>query len=154
MNDCAPLVAGAVQDARDARQSLKEAHKKMDEHLAKIAELEKEKDFLKSLNDTLLANQKMYKDQMKEAEGSSEAKLREQEAKVRDLEEQVRDLMVFLDAQSKVERATAEGEVLEGGSVIGVGDGDVGPSRDGVHARLQKKAASRRKSGAGGGGGS
>ena len=68
---------------------------------------------------------------------------------MRDLEEQVRDLMVFLDAQSKIEQATAEGEQLEGGSVVGVGDGDVGPSRGGVHARLQNKLASRKKSGGG-----
>ena len=76
--------------------------------------------------------------------------LEEKEAQVRDLEEQVRDLMVYLDAQSKVAEATAEGGQLEGGSVVGVGEGaGPGPSRGANHARLQNKLEGRRKSGGG-----
>jgi BRCA1-associated protein len=145
----AALIAGAVQDARDARQSLKEAHKTIDGKEAKIAKLEEEKEFLKSLNETLLVNQKSYKTMKKETEDGSESKLRERDAKIHDLEEQVRDLMLFLDAQSKIEQATAEGEEIEGGTVIGVGDGEVGPSRGAAHGRLQSKLASRKKSGGG-----
>ena len=143
----AAVIAGAVQDARDARQSLKEAHKKMDEQLAKISKLGEEKEFLKSLNDTLLTNQKDYMSKLKEVEGRSELEIKARDEKISDLEEQVRDLMVFLDAQSKIEKASAEGEVIEGGSVLGVGDGELGPSRGGVHERLQKKMAARKKKG-------
>ena len=53
--------------------------------------------------------------------------------------------MVFLDAQSKVEAATAEGDVIQGGDVVGVGDGDA-PTRDAAHARLREKLLARRKS--------
>ena len=54
--------------------------------------------------------------------------------------------MVFLDAQSKVQESVGgDGGTIEGGSVVGVGEGDEGPSRDAAHARLQKKLAGRRR---------
>ena len=118
----AAVIAGAVQDARDARQSLKEAHRTIDGKLAAMAAMQEEREFLVSLNETLLANQKSYKFKMKEVEDATEGKLRERDAKVRELEEQVRDLMIFLDAQSKIEAATAEGEEMEGGSVMAGGE--------------------------------
>ena len=42
--------------------------------------------------------------------------------------------------------ATVEGDVIEGGTVVGVGDGADAPTRDAAHARLRDKLIARRKS--------
>ena len=141
----AEVIAGAVQDARDARNRLREAHAKIDEQAARLADVEKEREFLKSLNDTLLSNQRAFRDELDAARAGSSSSAAAKDAKIADLEEQVRDLMVFLDAQSKVEAATAEGDVIEGGTVVGVGDGADAPTRDAAHARLRDKLIARRK---------
>ena len=141
----AEVIAGAVQDARDARNRLREAHAKIDEHASRLTEVGKERDFLKSLNDTLLSNQRAFRAELDAARAGSSSSAAAKDAKIADLEEQVRDLMVFLDAQSKVEAATAEGDVIQGGDVVGVGDGDA-PTRDAAHARLREKLLARRKS--------
>ena len=142
----AAAVASAVDDARDARRSLKEAHEKLDAEMGRRAKVEEERDFLRSLNDTLLANQRAFEEKTRALERDAEASAREKDARIRDLEEQVRDLMVFLDAQSKVQESVGgDGGTIEGGSVVGVGEGDEGPSRDAAHARLQKKLAGRRR---------
>ena len=143
----ARVIAGAVDAARDARAKLQEAHAKIDDGLAKNAKLEEERDFFKQLNDTLLENQRQLRANL----DATEAKLNEAneatDAKIRDLQEQVRDLMVFIEAQSKLAEGTKGGDSIEGGDVVGVSDGDVAPSRDAAHARLQSKLRARRKSG-------
>jgi BRCA1-associated protein len=142
----AAAVASAVDDARDARRNLKEAHEKLDAEMGRRAKVEEERDFLRSLNDTLLANQRAFEEKTRALERDAEASAREKDARIRNLEEQVRDLMVFLDAQSKVQEAVGgDGGTIAGGSVVGVGEGDEGPSRDAAHARLQKKLAGRRR---------
>jgi BRCA1-associated protein len=145
----AKVIAGAVDDARDARAKLQEAHKKIDESLAKNAKLEEERDFLKQLNDTLLENQRQLRASLDAAEDKSRDARDAKDAKIVDLEEQVRDLMVFLDAQTRLgeETGAGGGDVIGGGDVVGVGDGDEPPSRDAAHARLQGKLRARRKSG-------
>mmetsp|Transcript_32174 Transcript_32174/g.102481 ORF Transcript_32174/g.102481 Transcript_32174/m.102481 type:complete len:294 (+) Transcript_32174:103-984(+) len=75
----------------------------------------KERDFLKSLSDTLIGNQKEWQSKVGAAEAT--AKAREDEAV--DLREQVRDLMVFLEAQSTLKNAEDGGELAEG-TVLGV----------------------------------
>jgi BRCA1-associated protein len=144
----AKVIAGAVDDARDARAKLQEAHKKIDESLAKNAKLEEERDFLKQLNDTLLENQRQLRASLDAAEDKSRDSRDAKDAKIVDLEEQVRDLMVFLDAQTRLGEETGTGgDVIDGGDVVGVGDGEEPPSRDAAHARLQGKLRARRKSG-------
>ena len=105
----AKVIAGAVDDARDARAKLQEAHKKIDESLAKNAKLEEERDFLKQLNDTLLENQRQLRASLDAAEDKSRDARDAKDAKIVDLEEQVRDLMVFLDAQTRLGEETGTG---------------------------------------------
>ena len=149
----ASIIAGAVKDARDAREKTKELNQKIDAHLGTISALRKECGVLQSLNETLLANHGELKTRLTDAEDAAKARERVDAEKIRDLEEQVRDLMVFLDARGKISAneitatggAGAGGDTIEGGSVLGVGDAPPPPSRDASHARLQSKLASRRK---------
>ena len=155
----AEVIAGAVRDAREARQELKATRAERDARARAVETLEKENAFLRSVNDALTLNQRsLQRDAAAAAEGSSSS-AREKDERIRDLEEQVRDLMVFLDAREKVAaEAVAPGggngsrdgpsESIRGGSVLGVAGpavpgADDAPSRSGVHARLQKKLAAR-----------
>ena len=110
--------------------------------MAKLARATEEKDFLKSLSDGLLSNQKTLQEQLRAAEAASRDAAGAHEAHVKarlrfaapgwaaranslrsllrtaaqDLEEQVRDLMVFIEAQRAVEGA-GSGELRDGAVV-------------------------------------
>lgn len=155
----AEVIAGAVRDAREARQELKATRAERDVQRSAVEALEKENAFLRSVNDALTLNQSSLQREKDEAAEGSSSSAREKDERIRDLEEQVRDLMVFLDAREKVaaEAVVAGGgngseegpsESIRGGSVLGVANpavpgADDAPSRSGTHARLQKKLAAR-----------
>jgi BRCA1-associated protein len=155
----AEVIAGAVRDAREARQELKATRAERDVQRSAVEALEKENAFLRSVNDALTLNQSSLQREKDEAAEGSSSSAREKDERIRDLEEQVRDLMVFLDAREKVAaEAVAAGtgngseegpsESIRGGSVLGVANpavpgADDAPSRSGTHARLQKKLAAR-----------
>ena len=52
---------------------------------AKVSKLSSEREFLKSLNDTLLANQKQFQQQLT----ASQNQLQEKDAELKDMQEQV-----------------------------------------------------------------
>ena len=167
----AEVIAGAVRDAREARQELKTTRAERDERARAAEALEEENAFLRSVNDALALNQREVERDAAAAAAGSSSSVNEKNERIRELEEQVRDLMVFLDAREKAEAAdrldVAPGgkkaggsgadkkarappdASIRGGSVLGVGPGpavagaDDAPSRSGTHARLQKKLAAR-----------
>ena len=111
----------AVAAAEKAGKAAVEADKKHRHVSSKLAETSgklqaalKEKEFLKQLNDTLLANQKQFAEKLKAAE----SKAGEQAAVIKELEEQVRDLMFFLEAQQTI--AGSGGGEGAGGTVLPV----------------------------------
>jgi BRCA1-associated protein len=157
----AEVIARAVRDAREARRILKECRGERDAQVRRIEELQKERDFLRSVNEALTLNQReVERVAARAAEGLSRSS-REKDERIRDLEEHVRDLMVFLDARDKASNAsgsggTESGDSILGGDVVGVADPSAGagvdnaPSRSSVHARLQKKLAARQEKKRGG----
>lgn len=92
---------------------------------------ERENGFLRDLNETLLRDSKILREE-------NERKA----AELREKEDQLRDLMVYLEAQAMV--ASHPGEEMGEGSVSLRGDEDegaAGPSagRNATHARLKQK---------------
>ena len=87
--------------------------------LAKAAE---ERDFLRSLNETLLANQKAFSDRLKAAEAAAA----EKDAAVADLKEQVRDLMVYIEAGRHIAQEAAAAAAEGGGGGGSGGSGGAG----------------------------
>eukprot|EP00775_Hariotina_reticulata_P010878 gene10878-11032_t len=80
-----------------ANEEMKEA-----ELSASVNKVREERDFLRSLNETLLANQKDFGVKLKDAQQALAAS----EAQVQDLQEQVRDLMVYIEAQRTIQSET------------------------------------------------
>lgn len=72
----------AAQEAGRKRQALE---RKVQDLTAGVAKAQQEKDFLKSLNDTLLANQKDFQQKLAAAQQAANAK----DALIQDLQEQV-----------------------------------------------------------------
>ena len=105
-------VEKATATAADAQRRRQKVESKLAEVSGQRDTLLKEKDFLKQLNDTLLANQKAFTEKLKAAEKAAA----EQAAVITDLQEQVRDLMVFIQAQQTI-AASGGGEVA-GGTVL------------------------------------
>ena len=109
-----------MNQAQDALNRQKQTESKLNESLKKLEKGQKEVDFLRQLNETLLLNQKDYATKLKAAE-SWGAK---QEATVAELREQVRDLMVFIEARQTIEAADADASVsglqseVRGGTVL------------------------------------
>lgn len=81
-----------------------------------LENLRKEKDFLKQLNETLLANQKDFVSR----ERGLTARLEHSEAECTELREQVRDLMIFIQARDTIDSASAttESNDLSGATVL------------------------------------
>ncbi|KAF8069519.1 BRIZ2 [Scenedesmus sp. PABB004] len=101
---------------------------------ASVAKVGEEREFLRSLNETLLANQKEFGVQLKAAQ----AAIAEKDAAVADLQEQVRDLMFAIEAQRTVQ---GHGE-LEGASLLplpAAREGSGGGSSSGGRRRSSKK---------------
>jgi BRCA1-associated protein len=111
----------AQQAAEEAKLSmeksenrLKSVEAKLADAQSKLASVRQEREFLKHLNDTLLANQKEFAEREKAA-GALAAK---RDAELAELREQVRDLMVFIQARDTIS-AAGEGEAeLSGATVL------------------------------------
>ncbi|KAI8465209.1 MAG: brca1-associated protein [Monoraphidium minutum] len=93
----AAAAGGAAREAERRRAALE---RKLAETQAAAAKLSEEREFLRSLNDTLLSNQKAYAAKLKAAEEAAAAK----DAAIKDLQEQVRDLMVYIEAGRHIEQ--------------------------------------------------
>ena len=100
----------ALAQAKDSDRKRQSADKKLADAVSSLELLKKEKDFFRSLNETLLANQKDFQQQLQLAKTEAVKK----EAAFKDMEEQVRDLMVYIEAQKVL--TTEGGEELRGGS--------------------------------------
>ncbi len=115
----AAVVAGAVSDSQEAVRARRLAERKLAESVSKCERIEKEKDFLKSLNDNLIVNQKQFQERLKAAETALAEKEAASSERITELEEQVRDLMVYIEAQQAV--ASSGGlEGLRDGTVLSV----------------------------------
>lgn len=91
--------AGAA--AADSERRRQAAEKRAADTAAALAKSQKEADFLRSLNETLLSNQKEWQTRAAAAAADAAAK----DATIADLNEQVRDLMVFIEAQRTLAEA-------------------------------------------------
>ncbi|GAX80832.1 hypothetical protein CEUSTIGMA_g8267.t1 [Chlamydomonas eustigma] len=107
--------ARALELAKEADRKKQSVDKKLVDAGVAAQRLMEEKEFLRSLNDTLLSNQRDFQNQLKNAKAEVAAK----EANIKDLQEQVRDLMFFLEAQ-KVVQTASEGNELQQGTVLPV----------------------------------
>lgn len=119
MEEEAVKVESAATAAEKASIDAAEAQRRRQKVESKLAEvtghrdtLLKEKEFLKQLNETLLANQKAFSEKLKAAE----QRAAEQAGVITELQEQVRDLMVYLEAQQTI--AASGGGDLAGGTVL------------------------------------
>lgn len=121
----------ALTQAKDAERRRQVLERRVAEVSAGAARVTEERDFLRSLNDTLLANQKDFTAQLEAARQDATTRA----AQVKDLEEQVRDLMVFIEAQRTINEAG--GGELRDATLLPVPEG----------GRGAKGAAARRRGG-------
>ena len=131
----AEVIAGAVRDAREARQELKVARAERDARARAAEALEEENAFLRSVNDALLLNQREAERDAAAAAAGSRRTDGEKDERIRDLQEQVRDLMVFLDAREKAAAPEARDDAPE---ALGGGRGRAGAR--GPAPRLRARA--------------
>lgn len=96
----------------EATKERKNAQKKASELSEKLQRVQEEKEFLRQLNETLILNQKEWKDKTQVLQEKLETNTADKDSKIKELEDQVRDLIVFIEAQK-----TVGGGELEGGSV-------------------------------------
>lgn len=96
-------LSASLAQVHDAVHKQKQTESKLSEALKKLEKSQKEVDFLRQLNETLLSNQKDYATKLKDAESRGT----EQQTMVAELQEQVRDLMVFIEARQTIEAANA-----------------------------------------------
>eukprot|EP00798_Chlamydomonas_sp_ICE-L_P022003 gene22003-29061_t len=128
----------AAQSAKQSEQAAKEedqkrttAEKTLADTSAALAQARKETSFLKSLGDSLLANQKDFQEQLKVVRAESAAK----GETIKDLQEQVRDLMVYIEA----------GRAIAGGSDVSeIRDATILPMPE-EKAETSKKTRKKKK---------
>eukprot|EP00850_Spirogloea_muscicola_P009482 SM000053S17439 [mRNA] locus=s53:368169:371669:- [translate_table: standard] len=110
------LLAEAQEEKEAAMQQAAEqgASSKLDKAHAQLDKVEKEKEFLRQVNEALIKNQKQWQERFQEQEAREKRKVEEQDLKIRDLEEQVRDLMVFIEAQKTLELSGHGAELKDG----------------------------------------
>ena len=113
MDEVSQDLAKARDEAKEAAKQKKASAKKASDFAEKARKVEEEKEFLRQLNDTLISNQKQWKEKTEKLEATITATSAAKDAKILELEEQVRDLIVFIEAQK-----TVEGGELEGGTVV------------------------------------
>lgn len=104
---------GAAKEAVSKRQA---AERKLADAQAAVAQAAKERDFLRSLSDNLLADKKEWAARLEAAQKD----VAQKEAEVRDLKDQVHDLMMFIEAQKSIEALGAEGNELREASLLPV----------------------------------
>lgn len=152
----AEIIASAVRDAREARAELKSTKEELERYKIKVSNLEKEKEFLTSVNEQMTLNQRTLSTNASKEIESASSTAEANYLRIKDLEEQVRDLMVFLDAREfsgggEGASGSQSSQSIQGGDVLGIApprevDGvDDAPSRSDVHARLQKKLQQRKQ---------
>jgi BRCA1-associated protein len=73
--------------------------------------LEEELQFVRELNQSMIENQKQWKDRIRRLEEQNATIEKEKALRVADLEAQVRDLMFYLDTQSKVEHSAHKADI-------------------------------------------
>ncbi|GAB4818298.1 hypothetical protein N2152v2_005344 [Parachlorella kessleri] len=121
MSQAEEAVAVARAAAEENERRRRQAESKLADTNNRLQAAQRERDFLKQLNDTLLANQKDYQARLAAVQVQLDAMKGERDATVQDLTDQVRDLMVFIEARDKIEKVggsvAAEGE-LAGGTVL------------------------------------
>eukprot|EP00164_Ancoracysta_twista_P000645 GFYU01000857.1.p1 GENE.GFYU01000857.1~~GFYU01000857.1.p1 ORF type:complete len:588 (-),score=136.21 GFYU01000857.1:170-1933(-) len=100
----------------DCEKHRRRLEKQLSKSTADIAEKAKEADFLRQLNNTLLANQKQFQDKLATVENQSSSTIQEKDNEIADLKEQLRDLMFFLEAKDKIEQSPQKSEI-QGASV-------------------------------------
>ncbi|EFJ47432.1 hypothetical protein VOLCADRAFT_92137 [Volvox carteri f. nagariensis] len=101
--------AAAQAVAREEGRRRQVAERRTTETTEALRTVRQEADFLRSLNETLLANQKDFKQQLAAEKARADAA----QAAVKELQEQVRDLAFFIEAQRAINDA-AGGELKEG----------------------------------------
>ena len=110
---CATQAAVCADDAaQKAENKVRQIQAKKQDLQARLSRAEEEKEFLRQLNETLISNQKAFKEKLNQSLSSEE----ELKAKVEDLEEQVRDLMMFIEARDTIEKCGAQ--EAQGGSLM------------------------------------
>eukprot|EP00887_Chlorella_sp_A99_P007070 scaffold2.g7070.t1 len=121
--------AAAEEVASAAHAAAAEAERRRTRAEGRVAELSaaaaraaEERDFLKQLNDQLLANAKDYRARLAAAEEAATTAAAQRDASVAELQEQVRDLMVFIQARDAIEGG---GGGKGGGAGGGQGGGGV-----------------------------
>ena len=106
---------------------------------ARLSESEAENDTLRSLNDSMLANQNAWRDKLCELQRQKDEAEVAARVQVTDLEQQVTDLMFFLDTQKKVEGSDLKDELQEGTVMMAGGAGE------GQHAGAASSASSSKR---------
>uniref|UniRef100_A0A383VK63 BRCA1-associated protein n=1 Tax=Tetradesmus obliquus TaxID=3088 RepID=A0A383VK63_TETOB len=96
--------AAALATAKEAERRRQQMERKLSELSSAAAKAAEEREFLRSLNETLLANQKEFGAKLTAAQAAAADK----DAQLQDLQEQVRDLMVFIEAQKTIQSAGGE----------------------------------------------
>lgn len=120
--------------------------RKLEAAREEAATASKERDFLKQLSDSLLQNQKEWKEKLTALQAKSAEDVADRDAKIADLEEQVRDLMMFLEGRRMVEEHGGE---LEGASLL-PSPGQQAAGGSGGRGRGAKRAVGGTSKGAGG----
>jgi len=122
---CSKATAEAADAAAQrAESTMRQVQHKNQDLRGKLEKSQKEQEFLRQLNETLLSNQKAFSEKMKAAE-SRETTMR---AEIIELKEQVRDLMMFIEARDAIEKS---GSDASGGTVLPVAQ----PKRRGTASR-------------------
>lgn len=99
--------------AQRAESKMRQIQSKNQELKLKLETSLKEQEFLRELNETLLANQKAFSEKAKAAEVSE----RDMKAEIADLKDQVRDLMMFIEARDAIQKS---GDEAAGGTLLPV----------------------------------
>lgn len=94
-------VSRVVEQMKDSDKRRQALERKVGELTSCVEKLTEEKEFLRSLNETLLVDQKAFRQQVEVLE----KEVKGRDATIQDLEEQVRDLMVFIEAGRTIEAA-------------------------------------------------
>eukprot|EP00300_Choanocystis_sp_HF-7_P015577 c19107_g1_i2.p1 GENE.c19107_g1_i2~~c19107_g1_i2.p1 ORF type:complete len:470 (+),score=131.53 c19107_g1_i2:262-1671(+) len=88
--------------------------KKIEVQNAYIERLKSENTFLKSINESMTANQDLWRQQIDATKHQLEERYGSDHKRIAELEEQVRDLMFALDTKQKVESSPHQQEIADG----------------------------------------
>ena len=135
-------------ERRDAAASKKRklaAERKLAAAQARCDAAEKDNDTLRSLNDSMLANQNAWRDKLRELQQQKDAAEAAAAVRVADMEQQVTDLMFYLDTQKKVEGSELKDELQQGTVLVAGGSGaaEGGAAAPPVPKRAGKKKGKR-----------